>query len=269
MQSDAAHFTPQLYMIKHRLPYSYFIFLLLGLSLGWAACTETTEDIDLDYGYEYFPLRLGQTLVYEVDSVVYDDFTNTIDTVQFQLREITLDTFRDGENILNYRIERQVRSDENAAWQFKQIVAARRTSTKAERMEGNQRYLNLVFPARLGNSWDGNAYLDQDTIYTIRNVSIEIYKGWEDFSYTQLDEAYQLNGFNFDSTLLVQQVDYENLIELRSSVERYAKGIGLVYKELKILDTQCGGNLAACQGLSWEEKAEKGFIYRMRLIAHD
>jgi hypothetical protein len=66
--------------------------------------------------------------------------------------------------------------------------------------------------------------------------------------------------------LTVREADSENLIELRRSRVKYAKGIGLVYRELWVLDTQC---IEQCDGKPWEEKAEKGFILSQTITAHN
>jgi len=51
-------------------------------------------------------------------------------------------------------------------------------------------------------------------------------------------------------------------IELRLSYERYARGVGLIEREMRILDTQC---IEACSTKTWAEKAEKGFIVRQKI----
>ena len=58
----------------------------------------------------------------------------------------------------------------------------------------------------------------------------------------------------------------ENVIELRFAKEQYAKNIGLIAKEYLILDTQC---IEDCIGMTWEEKAEQGFILRMKMIDYN
>ena len=64
----------------------------------------------------------------------------------------------------------------------------------------------------------------------------------------------------FDSTLAVLQQYDSSAINITSSIEKYAKNIGLVYKELRFLKSQ--NNI----GLPWEERAEQGYILRMSII---
>ncbi|MCC6724075.1 MAG: hypothetical protein IT258_06155, partial [Saprospiraceae bacterium] len=102
-------------------------------------------------------------------------------------------------------------------------------------------------------------------IVTVAGESIEMFKGW-DYRILQAGEAASFGALQFDETATVEESDSENLIELRRSMSTYAKGIGLVYRELWILDTQC---LENCVGQSWEEKAEKGFILKQTITNYN
>lgn len=73
-----------------------------------------------------------------------------------------------------------------------------------------------------------------------------------------------LNRFTFKDVLTVLLVNNENLIEYRYGIEQYAKNVGLVYRELWILDTQ-----KIDPTLPWKQKAEKGFILKQKIIAHN
>ena len=87
-----------------------------------------------------------------------------------------------------------------------------------------------------------------------------MFKDW-DYRYLSVDRSEDISGMNYDRVLTVQQVDSENAIERRFGIEKYVFGSGLVFKERIILDTQNVTN-----DLSWEEKAERGFILRQTLI---
>ena len=94
---------------------------------------------------------------------------------------------------------------------------------------------------------------------------IEAFKGWE-YLVNELDVPSSVNNFSLDSTSTISYANSENVIELRSAKEQYAKNIGLIFKEYKILDTQC---ISDCIGMTWEEKAEQGFILRMTMIDYN
>ncbi len=96
--------------------------------------------------------------------------------------------------------------------------------------------------------------------------SIEIFKNWES-RISRFNHKYSNGISNADSCFTVELADYESLIDLRYGFEVYAKGSGLFYRELWVLDTQCNGNPADCKEIPWQKKAEKGFIVKQRLLS--
>jgi hypothetical protein len=126
------------------------------------------EPVYVDAGYDYFPVKIGHTLIYDVDSIVYDDFfvPTRIDTFRFQIREVIESQFTDNSGKPALRIERFKRTNDTLNWNIANVWVANLTATTAERVENNTRYLKLVFAARAGRTWDGNTYnTDDEQIY--------------------------------------------------------------------------------------------------------
>lgn len=248
-----------------------FLFLLIGIGyLFFQTACEETEVVDLDFNYEFYPLDIGKYWIYDVDSIIYD-LSNTaivIDTNSYQVREEIVDTTRDNEQRLIYVIHHFERQAAGLPWQITEVYTTIRTDEMAERTEHNRRFIKLLFPAKIDQTWNGNRFFNTTENIEVAGETLEMFKGWE-YKILSIDDNTSFNGLNFESVMLVQQADDENLIERRFSQERYAKNVGLISRELHILDTQCGGNLASCSDLTWEEKAEKGFILSMRLIEYN
>ena len=154
--------------------------------------------------------------------------------------------------------------------------------SQIQRVEDNQRMIKLVFPVKETKRWDGIVYIRRDTLVPLRGGAIDMFKDWDDFRYEDIDQSFvnPITGDYYTETVLVNQVDKTNNIERRYSQERYAKGTGLIYKEMHILDSQCRrpngiktcdgvGNIVDCLFLPWEEKAEKGFILKQTLLEHN
>ena len=112
-------------------------------------------DFSLDYKYEYFPLSTGHTVIYDVDSINVDDFTNppTIDTFHFQVREVIGDTFIDLEGDLAYEIFRYKRFDTSATWGTPRLWWVKRKVTNLQKIEENLRYIKLTFPPGFDHVW--------------------------------------------------------------------------------------------------------------------
>lgn len=251
-------------------PFLFFSIIALIIS----ACNERTtldpEPFD-DSHYGYFPLQTGKYLVYQVDSIIYD-FAPGGGTVRDSFRtfvkEIFEDTLRDQTGQLNFTIERYERKSDTTAWILKSITTAARTETQAIRTEDNFRFLKLVFPLDTRSEWDGNIWIDENREIEIAGERIRPFTNWG-YEVDSIDVQAIVGQFTFDSTLLVTEADDKNIIERRLSRVRYAKHIGVVWREQWILDSQyCNQSPppADCETKPWEQKAEKGYILRQMVI---
>ncbi len=245
--------------IKFLFFWSFGLLLLLGV-----ACknSQTPLDLEPDTSQLYFPLEIGKYLIYTVDSVYYnEDFPS--DTVRLMVKEAITDTLRDNEGELFYRVERSERADPSEPWVISQVLAVKRTNTQAERLESNQRFINLTFPFRKNETWNGIGFNSDSLLVTIRGEVLEIYKDW-DSQYDEIFVPQTVNTFIFDSTVSVFHANSNNFIERRFNREVYAKGVGLVIKEMEILDSQLNNGERV-----WPDDAEKGFTLRQTLIEHN
>lgn len=249
----------------------FLIFLAaLFLMLALNACKKTVDPYQLpEDGFEYFPLEIGKYLIYEVDSVIFDPQTGGTlkrESKTF-VKEELIDTLRDNEDNLVYKIERFERNSDTLPWEIAQVMTAslNEEERQAFRTEDNFRFLKMVFPAQNFNNWNGNVHFDERATVQVEGETLQMFKAWN-YRMENVGEPDSLGLFNFDETMQICQADNENAIELRIANEKYAKDIGLYYRELWILDTQC---IEDCTGQSWEEKAEKGFILRQQLIEHN
>ncbi len=235
--------------------YIYGLGMLLLMLVMGLKCKPPVDDPTIDFKYDYFPLKVGHTYIYDVDSVTYDDFTGRVDTVNYQLRMFFESTFLDSENRIAYRIEVNKRNTDQSNWEAHAVWFANRTASTAERVEDNLRFINMTFPPKLDKTWNGNGYLDIEGGRCLAD-----YDDWE-FTYIELDQPKTVNNILYDSTLTVEQINdtTENLLEMQFSFETYAKNIGLIEKEFWSLETQ----IIVTE--PWAKKAQCGFILKMRL----
>lgn len=222
--------------------------------------------------YAYFPLRIGKYAEYRVDSVVFD-FAPGGGTVRDSsttlVREVVADTLRDLTGQLVYTVERYQRSSANQPWSLHSIGTAVRTPTQAIRTEQNLRYLNMIFPMTRRSEWDGTVWIDREREIEIAGERMRPFSNWH-YEVDSLDRPAAVGAFAFDSTLLITEADDNNVIERRFSRVRYAKQVGMVWREQWILDSQyCNQNPPPtdCATRPWEQKAERGYILRQWVIA--
>ena len=251
-----------------------YFFCLSLVSTVLFTCEESVDTDKVQFGYEYFPLEVGQYRIYEVDSIVYDPIGGgtVIDSTKTFFREIIADTLIDNTGATVFRVERYQRKNNDLPWNIQKVLILSRDESRAFWIEDNLRFIKMVFPVEAGKSWDGHVFFDPTLIVPVAGESIELFKDWS-YQIRAVNQPIQIGDFVFNEVVTISNADSENLIELRQSTEQYAKGVGLISRELFILDTQCndccGQDFAACSNIAWEEKAEKGFILRQKIIDHN
>ena len=254
--------------MKQLLPLLGFFSLLFLI-----ACEETPDDFQPDFAHYYFPLEDGRTLTYEVDSVYFDlTADNRVDSVRSYVQEIITGTLLDNEGDTIYRIEHFERSTPDEEWQITDVYTEALHDNRAYRTEEDIRLHKLIFPPTVNRTWDGNIEVDELRDIPVAGQEMPFFKSWS-YRVLSVGEAFQdtVSNENYPDVLTIQVADSENILEYRYGIERYAKDIGLIYRELQIIDTQCEICCAndtgeACDTLSWYDKGEKGLILRQRLI---
>jgi len=191
--------------------------LILILFFTFFSCKKdksVSEPIDLGYGY--FPLKTGSWIVYDADSIIYDEFKKSVDTIRFELKELIESNFTDTAGRPSQRIEIYKRKNNSEKWILTDVWFATRTATRAEKVEENVRFVKLNFPVKGGKKWNGNAFNNMED--------------WQ-YEYTEIDKSEEINKLNFDSTLTVRQIDDVNFISQKTYKEKYAKNVGLLYRQ--------------------------------------
>ncbi len=238
------------------------------------ACDGNLVESPQDKAFDYYPLKIGSYQIYQVDSVIFDPGIGGIEKeyISLQVKEVVVDTFRDETNVLMYKTERYERPEEGHEWEIKSVFARGTEDDKAILLSENLRFIKFIFPPKIYKRWDGNVHFDEYLTVEIAGEPVQIYKSWE-YEMTEVGTPLTQDPFDFEETTTVVNADYENIIEYRYAVEKYARGIGLVFRELRILDTQCqvccNADINACEQVPWEEKAEAGFILTQRLIDYN
>lgn len=226
------------------MKYTLYLYIFLLLVVG---CSDTELEPDTSiYGYEYFPLATG---TYQIFNVSQTDYLNTGEVVtrDYQLRHEIEESFISADQE-TFVITRFTRVNENSDWEYLNTWQSRKTEFNAIVTEGNRPLLKLVFPIEAGASWNGNSFnsLEQDT-YVIDSLGF----------------PFRLNDEDFENTLTVIQADNQDfIVSLDTRFEIYAKGVGLVYKEVVNL------NYCADENCLGQEIVETGIEYRQALLEY-
>lgn len=199
---------------------------------------------------DYIRLKAGMQLTYRLDSIIYDDFAETIDTTTYMVVDEVLEKLADSNGSRRFQLKRTVKPYQESRVLSSELYSARITPDEYQVFRNNVRKLKLSFPLEEKKRWDGNAYSSRDSqIYRVSTIH----------------EAATVSGRRYDSTLMVIEEQDENLIELNAARTRYAKHVGQIFREQ--INLSYRGDSIPPEEIPWEEKANTGNIVRYRLEA--
>lgn len=189
---------------------------LLFLLLLFNFACKKDKTITFDVGYNYQPVEVGDTWIYQADSIIYDEFTKDSIHLRFQIKEWIESEFTDNSGDIAYKLLKYKRTDETFPWKFQRAFVIKKTPERIERVEENTRFVKLIFPVKELSSWNVNAYNDSTA---------------QTYKYKDINKKLKIGNYTYDSTMMVLQKEKINIIETYKEKERYAKNIGMVYKE--------------------------------------
>ena len=197
-----------------------FVFIAFCL-IFWVACTKVENAPAIELRSNYYPLKIGAVLLYDVDSTAYSNFTNTSQNFKFEVKDSITNTFQDLSGNVNYRIERFKRITKSSPWVFQIVFTRSKSLRAAQEFFNNQTFIRLIFPPIKGATWNGNSK---------NTIGEQAYLIEKDLS------ALSINSLSFDSTIVVTEIDSKNLIREDVVYCTYAKNVGLVQREVKAVD---------------------------------
>jgi hypothetical protein len=224
------------------------IFLLLSVIVVVTSCKKSTEELTYPSISDYAPLEVGKYVTYAMDSLVYINFGGSLVTRSYEVKYMVDAQIIDNLNRPAYRVLRFIRINDTQPWVSDATFEAVNTGTSFEFVENNERYIKLKSPIRNGFSWKGNSFIDTYSL----NSPKRYLDDW-DYIYDSVDAPLTLGTFNLEKTLKVDQRDEivgnpddpGSYSEINYSMEKYARGIGMVYRRFFHNEYQPGGGFFA------------------------
>ncbi|MCO5233994.1 MAG: hypothetical protein LC105_02815 [Chitinophagales bacterium] len=227
-------------------------FIFIGIVGIITACKKDTDKTVIDLKTDYFVDDVGSFIVYQVDSVLYNDFTGEVTSKSTVVKEKVVEEFKDDMNRLAKRWEKYTFDSTDKVWKAFRSYYTVRQNQSIERVEENLRFISIVFPPKKDLTWKGNRFIN----------AVDNNKYLSDWTYlfTTVDVPTTVLKNNFDLTATILLRDKETAIERVFAKEIYARGVGLIYKEWWHLETQ---NIS---DLPWVDKAENGYIVKWQAL---
>jgi len=203
------------------LPSRFLLFIFLVFFAIQFSCKKDVSISPVSVNNKnYFPLEKGRYWIYKVDSFYYNDFTLSIDTFSFELKEFIESEIKDDKGNTSYRLERYYRNNSAENWTLKRVWQAALLKNSALKTEENIKYVKMLFPIKLNLKWNGNAYNSL---------------GEFNFEYTDINKPSKFGNLQFDSVSTVLLKADTSLISLENHTEQYATNVGLVKKRITSL----------------------------------
>jgi hypothetical protein len=228
------------------------LFFVIGISL--ACSKKEISNTNNLLGLDYYPLTIGKYVIYEVDSLVYGVLPRDTSSYKYQIKEVLVESFTDAEGKTAYKLHRYIKKFDpkkkydSIPWQIKEVWMVNASLKNIQVVESNKRYTKLIFPIEDKATWNGNAgNTEGERLYT----------------YNYIDKNESFNNSKFENVLMVKQFEYRTLISYENYVEKYAKGVGLVYREIKNIVSQ-----DIKPGVAVDNRIESGLVYKQTYIAH-
>ncbi|MEQ9403841.1 MAG: hypothetical protein RIM99_09665 [Cyclobacteriaceae bacterium] len=202
-----------------RIVTALFLFVCL------ISCDESREPTPETLGYDFYPIQIGQYRIYDVEEINYK--LTGFDTTVYQLRETIFDSIVSADQT-SYLIRRDKRENATETWDSDSVWMVTKTSNFLSISENNIPFIKLVFPVKVGQTWDGNSLNSRDaTTYYYQNVEEAI-----------IDSVSTSNHVR----LIIEDIP-RNVVNQDERSEIYARGVGLVeksYLTLNFCTVNCG-----------------------------
>ncbi len=202
------------------------------------SCKKESVDLKLTPLTEYFPLQVGNSFTYRLDSTVYLSFGTTVATISYMAKDSITGTFNDNTGRTAYLVYRYLTDTSmKAPFVYNSSYYVVPTEKTIEVTDANNlHFINLVQPVTEETTWQGNAYIDTKSFST----DLAYMDNWN-YTYQNINAPFTILKGPLDSTITVIGVDETRpddspfdpqYFKQRDYAEEvYAKGVGLIYKE--------------------------------------
>jgi hypothetical protein len=210
-------------------------FLGLILIFFFSSCKKEMDDFSSAPLSDYFPLETGKYITYDLDSTVFIQFGQVQTVIHYQVQDRVDAKITDNLGRPAFRILRFIRQNASQEWIPNNTFMAVPTENSIEFIENNLRFVKLQLPVKQDFSWKGNSFINT----TSSSNDVKYLDGW-DYVYDSIEQPLVINNTTFGNTITVSEIDYQDnnplsqpsaYAEKTYSVEKYAKGIGLIYRE--------------------------------------
>ena len=220
-----------------------FAAILLTMS-----CKDTVPPPDTADQSYYYPVDIGRTYEYVVDSMSWDRDLALYDTVNYLLRENyeTVVPNQVGELVTRVRVE----VNDSGDWNLRSIDNVQKFYNSSKKFYTIERIINNVSFVMLRIP-----LANKDTFN--RNMKNALLPDYWFVDY--IGGSFSVNGKNYSPTLKIFKIDSQDSVYIKSVNEIYAHNVGLVYAEY--IDIEGRTDTANWQNIPVMSRIRRGVHY--------
>lgn len=224
------------------------IFLVLVLTGSLFSCKQSIENFETLQVTELLPLQSGKYITYRLDSLVFVNSGKLAQTNRYQIRHVVEGQVRDNQNRLSWRVNTFI-NDSLAAgpWVPNGFYIVTPLEKSAEVIENNLRVIRVQLPVRERFTWRGNSYLPDRPYAGVFATSVDENMDLWDFTYNTVNQNERIGNQNIADVTTILHIDESRNVPMTTdtiyasreySLDKYAKNIGLVYREHVLWENQ-------------------------------
>jgi hypothetical protein len=183
------------------------------------------DDNKRNIGLEYVNQNLDFRIIYDVEEIIFDDFTLSSDTFRYQMMKKNDTFFLDNLNEKVLRCETYKRKNDSLTWEFVDAYYNKLNINKFEIIENNNRYTKLSFPISEETYWNSNAFNTESNSLVY---------------YTKIKVKETTPFYSFPNIIIIKNEPINNVVRERYFEEKYAEKIGLIYMNKVFIDKNAG-----------------------------
>ena len=173
------------------------------ICVGIASCEKESENLGLPPISSYYPLQVGKSITYKLDSTVYLNLGTTKEIRSYIIQDRIDAIINDNVGRPSYKVKRMLRNNiDTTKWQDLTSYLVTVADKQLELVDKNLRFIILKEPIRDDFEWKGNSFIN-----TISFPEIQFLDQWK-YKYQNVGKPLLLNGQTFPETIsIIQQVD--------------------------------------------------------------
>lgn len=215
---------------------------------SFISCEKETEIFESDSIADYMPLSVGNFIVYRLDSTVFTNQGRNEEIHKYQVKYEVESQQMDNAGRPSFRVFRYITDSVGTKpWTPNGTFFMTPLTDQAEVIEDNLRFIKLHLPLKTNVTWKGNKYLTSDPYASLFQFSNDDNMNEWDYDYEQYEASTIIGGKTVNDVYTVTQIDEAlnaPVTDTRSygarslAIEKYAKNIGLVYREYILWEYQ-------------------------------